>query len=129
VGVVWGPDSYYLKGKSSSTSAVVAGTTAPGLYQTERSRMTGYRIPVPSAGTYRVRLFMAETDLSLAGQRVFTVTAEGLPVAVGLDIFALVGRNRAYVIEANVTTNDAYVDLGFVPLVGTPMVNAIEVVR
>src|SRR4029450_3739265 len=60
----WLPDSGYLGGQSSVTSAGIEGTSSQSIYQHERWGMRGYVIQVPAPATYAVNLYLAETRFS-----------------------------------------------------------------
>lgn len=88
----WQPDaSVAVGGRIYRTPHAVTGTTSPVLFETERWGMTGYRIPVPQAGSYLVQLNEAEIWWTDPGIRVFSVTAENQPVLSRYDILAHAG--------------------------------------
>lgn len=128
----WDADAGFVGGSVVDRGAIsIAGTNDDRIYQTERYGMTSYRAYVPD-GSYTVNLHFAETwtGISSAGQRVFTVTAEGVSPAgwANIDVFAGAGgRNVALVKTATVSVADGQLDLGFVANAGQPMVNGIEI--
>lgn len=93
-GNTWAADTQYLGGYSYAATAVlpIAGTLDSALYQDERygdlfnQNAFSYSFPVP-AGSYQVTLKFAETDFMAAGQRVFNVALNGVPVLSSFDIF------------------------------------------
>src|SRR5215207_4762673 len=62
-----------------------------------------------------------------AGQRVFSVTAEGETVLEDLDIFAEAGPATALVTSVEVVVEDGELNLQFSASEGAPTVAAIEV--
>jgi hypothetical protein len=111
-GVVYQADRYYNGGSTASTPATIEGTEDVPLYQTERYGNFSYSIPL-AGGTYEVSLRFTESYWSSAGRRVFDVWMEGTKVISNLDIFALVGRNRAYDVTIPVKVTDGTLDLTF----------------
>ena len=72
----------------------MADTEHDVLYQTVAYGMKAYRLKVPN-GIYSVRLQLCEPHYGEAGKRVFGVTLQGRKVIDKLDVFAVVGKNRA----------------------------------
>lgn len=129
-GRVWGAGVQALGTGGNSQTLVgkdVAGTTEDALYQVNSFGVKSYSLAVPQAGSYQVRLLMAEDWYSKAGERVFDVTAEGGAKLRGIDIAAAVGKARAYDRTFAVDVTDGRLDLGWVARVGNPLVSAIEV--
>lgn len=130
-GRVWGPRPATLGTTNTDRSLdgkPIAGTTDDVLYQVNAWGTPGYWLKVPSPGTYRVRLLMAESYFSAPKQRVFSVTAEGKPVAAGIDLVAIAGRATAHDVTFEVPVTDGQLTLGFAATVDQPVVSAIEVV-
>jgi beta-galactosidase len=121
-------DHWYSGGTASSTSATIAGTSDQAEYRTYRYGTFTYAIPVVN-GTYTVYLKFVEPSFSAAGQRVFSVTAEGQTLVSNLDVFARVGRNTALQLSFPVTVTDGVLNLGFTPSVNNPIVAAIAAVH
>lgn len=105
----------------------VRGTADDVLYQVTAWDVKWYRLEVPAAATYKVRLLMAESYWSKAGQRVFDVKAEGKLVASRVDIARAVGPGHAYDLTFPVVVRDGELTLDFVNRVDMSMVAAIEV--
>lgn len=129
----WSADTGYEGGriKSHSDSLTIAGTDQDRLLQTARywHESGGYRIEVPSAGTYQVNLHFSENIFKGPGMRVFDVLAEDAVVVDGIDVFAEVGRDTAYVRSVEVAVSDGSLDLEFMKAgSGYPHVSGIEVV-
>lgn len=129
-GNVWAARSTTLGTTARSTALVgtdIKGTSEDALYAVNAQGVTGYRLPVPVAGTYRVRLLMAEEWATRAGQRVFDVTAEGSPGASDIDIVGAVGKGAARDVVFEVPVTDGRLDLGVEAKVNRSLISAIEV--
>ena len=105
----------------------IAGTDDDELYQRNGWGIKGYLVPVPAAGTYQVRLLMAEDFFTAAGARVFDAVAEGSTKVAGIDIAKAVGRKHAYDVRFDVEVTDGELNLSFVPVVNNALISAIEV--
>ena len=141
----WSDDRDFVGGSALDWggSVEIAGTDADALYRTQRSgsgpgrrRGFAYAIPVDASGTYLVRLHFAELywgaaggPPGAAGQRVFSVTAEGETVLENLDIFAEAGPETAWVTSVEVVVEDGELNLQFSASEGAPTIAAIEVLR
>jgi hypothetical protein len=129
----WSGDNGFVGGSTVDRGATaIANTTDDRIYQTERWGLSGYAITVPS-GTYIVNLHFAETytGITAAGQRVFSVTAEGGSPAgwSNIDVFAQAGgRNIALVKAATVVVSDGVLNLNFTASANNAMINGIEVI-
>lgn len=133
-GQTWQADFGFDQGIVVTTSATVAGTSDPALYQTGRegSRSGGplaYRFAVVN-GHYHANLYFAETasKLQQVGARVFSVVMENNLVFPNLDIFAAAGANHALVKGIDIGVRDGELNIQFSRVVGRPKVNAIEIV-
>lgn len=130
LGRKWSADFGFTGGQRRTTTAAIRGTSADvdqSLYQVQREGMSGYSIPVSSAGTYRVQLNMAEIRHNAAGARVFSVTAEGASRLKDLDIFKAVGKNAKHNLAFEIPVTDGTLNLRFVATKGTAAVGSIEV--
>ncbi len=130
-GRVWAPRSIgWGTWRSSTVPATtdIARTADDALYRVNAWGIRWYRLEVPAAATYRVRLHMAENFWSQPGKRVFDIRAEGRVVARGVDIYRSVGRAAAQVLTLDVPVRDGRLDLDFVSRADNPLVNAVEVV-
>ncbi len=132
-GNLWATDSNFNTGFTGSTPQAIAGTVDDPIYKKERWDPSNgseliYSFPV-SSGQYRVRLHFAElyTGITGAGQRVFDVNIEGLPVLTNYDIFNEVGFLTAQIKEFIVTVNDSSLDIEFIHGIENPKINGIEV--
>ena len=86
---------------------------------------------VPSSGSYKVRLFMANgyAGTSQPGQRVFNVEIEGNQVISNLDLVAEVGHQTGTMKEFDVNVTDGTINIDFYRISGKndPIINAIEI--
>jgi hypothetical protein len=143
-GAAWQADRIYADctspywgatgGQVYTTIQSIAGTEDGALYQSERyfAGTAGYRFAVPN-GRYQVDLHLAEIyPYTFAGDRVFSMRAEGQTVVSQLDVLASSGGfNRAYTVTVTLVVNDGELNLGFVRSAGrnAPFVNAIAVTQ
>jgi hypothetical protein len=126
-GNVWASDRFFTGGKTFlATTRTIAGTPDSKLYLSQRYGAFTYSVAVPN-GTYQVTLKLAETWATGAGQRVFSVQAEGVTVLSNLDIFAEVGANAVDDKTLTVNVTDGALTLTFVTGVQNPMVEGISV--
>jgi len=129
-GKTWGDDQGYTDGDTVSTGRPIQAAKDAELYRTERwgSRF-GYAFPVPE-GTYRVRLFFAETYVKKKGERVFDVFINGKKVLADLDILKETGavdKGLEKVIEG-VASLEGKIDIQFLARVQNAKICAIEIV-
>ena len=105
----------------------IADTEHDPLYQTVTYGMKAYRLKVPDGG-YTVRLQFCEPHYRESGKRVFGVTLQGEKVIDTLDVFAVVGQNRAldYTFE-DVTVSSGLLEMGFDSIVEFPCIAAFVV--
>ena len=89
--------------------------------------MSGYAVPVPTSGVYRVSLHFAELVFASSGKRVFDVLAEGSVRVDDLDVVARSGFAAAYVERLDVQVSDGTLNLDFRSVVEDPMISGIEV--
>ncbi len=85
-----------------------------------------YRITQLSLATYIGALVFVEPNKTAAGQRIVTVTVQG-QVSEPIDIFALVGRDVAYVFPFVATVNVGVLDITITGLTGNPILSAIQI--
>ncbi|HEX8508769.1 MAG TPA: malectin domain-containing carbohydrate-binding protein [Propionibacteriaceae bacterium] len=111
-GTTWSPDSRYADGGSAWVStAAIAGTTQDEIFRPERWGVRGYHIPVPAKGIYRVTVNESELSFTRAGQRVFSVLAEGQSVLQTVDVAKDVGYNAAWTASFTTTVTDGSLTL------------------
>lgn len=89
----WAAGSWGYVGSTSAKSATknaVSHTDDDPLYQRYREGSIEYRFTVPN-GSYDVRLRWAEMVATAAGQRVMSVSIEGIVAEPSLDVFVRAG--------------------------------------
>jgi hypothetical protein len=123
-GITYVADTGYTGGSVGTTTATITGTNDGTLYQSERYGNFSYNVPVAN-GTHNVTLKFAEGYFSAAGQRVFSVTANGATVISNLDLYAKVGKNAAYDVTFPVNVTNGTVNLQFAATVNNAEVRAI----
>ena len=99
--------------RTATTTAPIAGTSDPALYQTERYSTNGtlsYAVPVAN-GTYTVVLHFAEIYWTQPGQRVFDVALEGAKKLTNYDIVREVGPRTATTKTFTVTVTDGVLNV------------------
>ncbi len=84
----------YVDGNAGSTGDSIAATDDDALYQSERWGVSEYRFNVPD-GNYNVRLQFCEIHYQETGKRVFDIFIEGKKIWSGLDIYDLLGHDKA----------------------------------
>ena len=134
-GQVWQADYDYNGGRAATTNTVVAGTSDPTLFQSNRyvgpnSKTLIYSLPAAS-GLYHVNLYFAETNPTLqrVGARVFNVKIEGDIIFQNLDIYAAAGANTALVKGADVMVSDGKITIEFDNVVQSAEISAIEITQ
>jgi hypothetical protein len=126
-GVRYSADTYYQGGRTSRKNySPIAGTEDDTLYKSERYGDFSYAVPMPN-GNYVVTLKFAEIYWSAADRRVFSVKIGGQEVISNLDLFAKVGKNRAYDVEIPVNVHDGVLRIEFVTIKDNAKVSAISV--
>jgi len=76
---------------------------------------------------YLVTLKFAEIYWSSANRRIFNVKVGGQEVIRNLDLFAKVGKNRAYDVAIPVSVNDGVLRIEFVSIKDNAKISAILV--
>ena len=125
-GAVYLADAKFSGGATYKTTATIAGTTDPYLYQTERYGNFSYAIPVAN-GNYDVTFKFAEIYWSSAGQRAFNVSMEGKTVLSNLDLVAEARPKAAYDVKIPVSVTDGVLNMTFTSVVGDAQVNGMVV--
>ena len=79
-------------------------------------------------GQYEVRLYFSENfgRTRAVGARVFSVTIEGNQVLPALDVFSIIGGNKA-IMESFTVDSDNNLDIDFGHIVENPAIKAIEI--
>jgi hypothetical protein len=131
LGHLWSADYAYSSGSTAaSTTATISGTSEQGLYQASRwqSGTLQYQFSMPN-GTHTVNLRFVETKVTATGQRVFNIILNGKTVRSNLDIFSSAGgANKALVLPYLVTVANGQVLIQLVGVVGSPSINAIDII-
>jgi hypothetical protein len=114
------------------TSATIPAGTPASIFQTGRYDVSGgkdmiWTLPVPSAGTYKVRLYFAETYWTAAGRRTFDVTINGTKVLTAFDILAAAGGAKKGIVREYTVTTTGPITVTFGRGLDNPLVNALEV--
>jgi hypothetical protein len=131
-GIRWMPDRYFSKGGTWSRQAgFVRGTSRQFLYRTWRTGEFGYDIPV-APGSYEMRLFFV-TAQAPGDERLsaFNVALEGKPLLEAYDIgMSAKGPDVAdeQVFRDVRPDSSGFVRIWFANFVGSPMLNALEIV-
>lgn len=94
-GVEYRADRFFTGGTASTTADPIADTSADALYQSERYGAFKYEVPVTNS-TYSLTLHFAEIYHNTAGSRMFSVTVEGQPVLIDVDLYEEVGHDAAH---------------------------------
>jgi len=126
-GQSWSADQDFVGGTPYASIRTVLQTPEQTLYQTSRYGMAEYNIPVPSVGTYTLRIHTSEPSFTAPGLRIFSVAAEGRPVLTNFDIWANTNEYRPVIIETPVTVIDGVLNLSFTATADHASVNGIEV--
>ncbi|MGC1485814.1 MAG: malectin domain-containing carbohydrate-binding protein [Candidatus Acidiferrum sp.] len=128
-GQLWQADFGFSGGTEVSTTAAVAGTSDPILYDDSRKDPASYSFKVPN-GQYQLNLYFDEANVrgEKISARVFNVSVQGAVVFPELDIFASAGANAALIKSANVSVTNGSLTIGFTHVAGiVPEISAIEV--
>jgi len=125
-GTTYLADSKFSGGSVGKTTSAIAGTTDDSIYQTERYGNFSYSIPVTN-GNYNVTLKFAETYFTAVGKRVFSVKLNDQTVIANLDIYAKVGKNKAYDVVIPVSVTIGSLNVKFVSQVNNAKVSGILV--
>jgi hypothetical protein len=129
-GVRWTPDRHYAAGGQwSRDRGVIRGTSRPFLFTSWRTGEFGYNIPA-APGSYELRLFFVSPFL--AGDEKlssFNVALNGKLLLEGFDI--AMSANGGDMAEEQVfrdvtPDDDGFVRLWFSNLIGSPVLNALE---
>ncbi len=128
----WSKDTEFgfLDGTSANypSSLQISGTDEDVIFQADKYGMVTYKIRVPN-GTYIVKLMFAEKYFNSSGSRIFDVYLEQNRVITDLDIFALVGKNAAYIKQiTNVQVNDGIMDIQFAEKIDNALICGIVLI-
>ena len=112
---------------ASAPGATISGTTEQEIYRTERYGLAQYRVRVPN-GTYRVSLMMSENYFTATGQRISTVTVEGIRLVSNFDLYAAAGKNAAVIRTLDaVSVSDGVLDVHFGGGVDNPLLDGLVI--
>ena len=131
-GALWESDTSLVQGGKlpRRSSRNIIGTTDDALYQGERYGNFTYRIPVPAVGNYHVQINEAELVFRHAGQRVFSVAAEGVTKRSGVDVTkAAGGPLRPLSISFDTRVSDGVLTLRFSSAVNYSRISSLLVTR
>lgn len=122
-------DLWYSSKNSAvgGTDAFISGTSDQELYKTYRYGSSfSYDIPL-AKGRYNVTFYFAETHHDATERRKFNVAMEGNEVISGLDVFQMVGKNQAFVLERQVIVSDFELNIQFSATVDAGMISAMKI--
>ncbi len=127
------PDPELTEGRLGGAAAEfpnneIADTENDSLYQTVVYNLRAYQITVPEGGTYTVTLKFCEPHYNEKGKRVFGVKLQGKSVIDRLDVFEVVGKNRAldYTFEG-IESKDGMLKIEFVNITEYPFIAAFQI--
>ncbi len=140
---IYAQDGYFFPTSSKKTQNqnIIANTTDPTLYNTDRYNDLPFSYELPSGnGLFEVTMLFAETKHDLPGNRKFAVDVEGVNVLFDFDINAAAladpanntGTGKNYVVSRTFYTQvtDSMLTIQFnkaVPTLGDPKINALVV--
>jgi peptidoglycan/xylan/chitin deacetylase (PgdA/CDA1 family) len=114
-GVTYKADQYSTGGTAHEVTDNIVNVTEDTLFQSERYGTYGYKVPV-TAGTYTIKLHLAELYWQMAGDRTFSVSVEGQVKLANVDLITQAGRFGAYtVVVPNVRVTDGSLDIAVDP--------------
>ena len=97
------------------------------VYRTVRCDTDGYTFVIPN-GKYRAVLKFSEIEHDAVGKRVFEVAVHNQSIVTNLDVFAEVGKDRAYqVLSPRMDVLDGEFPITFVREKGSPCISAISI--
>jgi hypothetical protein len=126
-GQVWAADTGFTGGNADHSTAKIAGTTDPALYQGERWGNFSYKFAVPN-GTYTVTLKFAENTWTQKGQRVFNVALNGQAVLTNFDILAQVAPHTALDKSFTVAVTGGTLTAAFTTVTDAATLQALQIV-
>jgi len=134
LGKLFPADSGFTGGTASSTTAAISGAAnAPeSVYKTQRTGDFSYQVSGLDPGScYLVSLHFAELTFATAGERIFDVLLNGVPVLVDFDIFQSAGGknkaiNRFFSVHPD---SDGKILIQFAPVVGEAQLSAFSVAK
>ena len=115
-GVVYQKDKYFAGGEASDfgMNSDIKSTKDKDIYQTERWSTEDliYEIPIQKEGKYVLILKFSEVYFNSKGEKIFDFKVGDLTVIEDIDIYAKVGKNRAYdeFVEFEIKNDKIYVE-------------------
>lgn len=130
----YGADQYFSANNTttSSTTTNINGTTNQAVYRVGRSSNTNlgnftYTFPNLPNGTVHITLESAEITYNNVGDRVYSVSANGVPKLVNYDPLAVAPKFTALVNEFDAEVTNGTLTLSFSATSGRPNVAAITI--
>jgi len=124
----WSSDRGFTTSNTASSSATIAGTSDPTLYQSYRyGNHFSYNFILPN-GDYNVTLKFAETQKTQLGQRVFNVAVNGSTVLTNFDVLSEVPPNTALDKTFPITVTNNNIRIDFSADIDKAMISAILIV-
>ena len=124
----WSADRGFTTSNTASSSATIAGTSDPTLYQSYRyGNHFSYNFILPN-GDYKVTLKFAETQKTQLGQRVFNVAVNGSTVLTNFDVLSEVPPNTALDKTFLITVTNNNIKIDFSAGIDKAMISAIRIV-
>ena len=117
----------YMDGTLYTNTAIVSGSSDPGVYNTELNGSAKYKVRVPN-GYYDVTLMMADNYFSADSQRVFGIAIEDSTVLHDLDLYSTVGKSVAFEkTVSGIQVSDGILDIHFMAGINTPILNGLKI--
>ncbi|ONI35420.1 hypothetical protein PRUPE_1G535100 [Prunus persica] len=133
IGIQVEPDRFFQGGNVLRTDETIDGSDVPSIYQSARFGNFSYRFENLSPGDYFVDLHFAEIVYTNGpkGMRVFDVLMQEEKVLSGIDIYSIVGANKALqLVDVRVSVwEDESISIRFVGVNGSPIVGGICIKR
>jgi arabinoxylan arabinofuranohydrolase len=126
-GTMYQWDMWASGSATSHNTAEITGTVDPVLYQTTRSgNAFAYAIPLVN-GKYKIIMQFAETYHNAAGRRKFHINIEGKRIFSNIDVFAIVGKNKAFEMLQTVNVADNELNIEFTTVVDKAFISAMRI--
>ena len=115
-GIVFQKDKYFIGGEASDfgMNSEIKSTKDKDIYQTERWSTEDliYEIPIQKEGKYVLILKFSEVYFNSKGEKIFDFKIGDMTVLEDIDIYAKVGKNRAYdeFIEFEIKNKKIYIE-------------------
>jgi cysteine-rich repeat protein len=134
-GHTWFTDAPFVNGGRTATSNTsIQYTELDPLFQSRRYGPADgsplvFELPVPDMGPYRVRLYFAELDGLIRGQRIFDVIVEEAVRLEDLDVYRSAGPAKAHIRETYVNVDDGLLTVRLEPQLREAMICGIQVTK